>query len=141
MNDELREEQRKATSQAIRRQYQRAVDEKAFPDSKDSWKAFVHGWCGTSDYDREYREANQAGSGWFLIMMMSFMIGALVVFCAVISLYHAPPWLDHVRTYGVAFLGLGLLVLGEWARRMHNKAASRAGDEFAAKWRTNGESK
>lgn len=129
--DELHRDNRNA----VRAHYWRKVKEGAFPDSDEAWRAFVHGWCGTTTYQTARRRLQHAGEGAYSFMAVFWLIGGLLIVLPIFPLIFAPARVDTPQTLvALIAVGVGLLLLGEQQRRRWHRAGNEAREDFNEEW-------
>ena len=123
---------RREREEACRRDYERGVAEGTFPDSKESWKAFVYGWYGTLQFQQDKKTYENAGNdGFFMIL---FLFGGMLIALPLFAFAMAPDAVVGRNVVLMVLAGIMLVILGRLSLLKSRRKAAEARAKFKAEW-------
>lgn len=117
---------------ACRRDYERGIAEDKFPDTKESWKAFVYGWYGTLQFQQDKKAYENAGNDGFF--MIFFLIGGMLIILPLFALVMAPGVVIAKNCIMAILGGAALVLLGRRSLSKSRHKAAEARAKFKAEW-------
>lgn len=120
---------------AIRKEFHRGADAGDFPDTQESWVAFINGWQGTRKFQSAKHKLSNAGQGSYLGAMMCWLIGGMFLGFMVLSYFTFPAeTLAFDRFPWITAGSLALIALGFVFFKRTRRTAVKAVQDHREKW-------
>lgn len=113
MSDWL-EELRQRDADAMKRDFWRCVDDEDFPNTEETRKAFIAGWCGTRRYASAKQELNAAGHGSYMFAILAWLFGGMMLFMIGLLYWQGVEMRDNIELVAlgcVVLIGCGFLLM------------------------------
>jgi hypothetical protein len=120
---------------ALRKEYARGLETGDFPDTEESWKAFVRGWQGTRIFQNAKRDLNNTGSDSYTLMSVSWLAGFMLLSMAAMLYFILPsPALELPNFWGLPVIGSILIGFGFLMLRRSHRLFREAAIAHREKW-------